>query len=246
MGRRVTEKPVLKPVRKERVSRQVFDQLKEQIVKGKWPAGTKLPSENELAKQLNVSRVSVRSALHMLSALGLLETRHGEGTYVRELSGDLYFNALCPLLALSRTNIFDVLEYRRVMDPGAVVLATERATEEDLAELERIYHQMEEYTVDYKAFARADLEFHLTIAKATRNPIFIKVNTIIRDILNASMEGIVRALGIRDGLHYHRQILQALRDKDAVKAEGLMREHVDRTIQRLKEGGEKGEVYDQR
>lgn len=232
-----TQEPVLKPVRKERVSRQVFDQLKEQIVKGQWPAGTKLPSEHELSKQLNVSRVSVRSALQMLVALGLLETRHGEGTYVRELSGDLYFNALFPLLALSQTNIFDVLEYRRVMDPGAVVLATERASTEDLLELERIYHQMEEYRGDYKAFAHADLEFHLTIAKATRNPIFIKVNTIIRDILNASMEGIVRALGIRDGLYYHRQILEALKNRDATKAERLMREHVERTIQRLREGG---------
>lgn len=229
--------PVLKPVRKERVSRQVFDQLKEQIVIGQWPAGTKLPSENELSKQLNVSRVSVRSALQMLVALGLLETRHGEGTYVRDLSGDLYLNALFSQLALSKTNIFDVLEYRKVMDPGAVVLATQRVSAEDLAELERIYHQMEEHREDYKAFAHADLEFHLSISKATRNPIFIKVNTIIRDILNASMEGIVRALGIRDGLHYHRQILQALRDRDAAKAEQMMREHVQRTIQRLKEGG---------
>jgi len=233
----ITEGPILKPVRKERVSRQVFDQLKEQIVKGQWPAGTKLPSEHELSKQLNVSRVSVRAALQMLVALGLLETRHGEGTFVRELSGDIYLNALFPLLALSKTNIFNVLEYRRVMDPGVVVLATERASAEDLAELERIYHQMEEYREDYKAFAHADLEFHLTIAKATKNPIFIKVNTIIRDILNASMEGIVRALGIRDGLHYHRQILQALQARDALKAEQLMREHVERTIQRLKEGG---------
>lgn len=233
----ITEGPVLKPVRKERISRQVFDQLKEQIVKGQWPAGTKLPSEHELSKQLNVSRVSVRAALQMMVALGLLETRQGEGTFVRQLSGDLYLNALFPLLALSKTNIFDVLEYRRVMDPGAVVLATERARAEDLAELERIYHHMEESREDYKAFAHADLEFHLTITKATKNPIFIKVNTIIRDILNASMEGIVRALGIRDGLHYHRQILQALQKRDASKAEQLMRDHVERTIQRLKDEG---------
>ena len=237
MRENITEGLGLKPVRKERVSRQVFDQLKEQIVKGQWPAGTKLPSEHELSKQLNVSRVSVRAALQMLVALGLLETRHGEGTFVRQLSGDIYLNALFPLLALTQTNIFDVLEYRRVMDPGVVVLATERASAEDLAELERIYHHMEESREDYKAFAHADLDFHLTITKATKNPIFIKVNTIIRDIINASMEGIVRALGIRDGLHYHRQIFQALQNRDASKAEQLMREHVERTIQRLREGG---------
>ncbi|HOV40118.1 MAG TPA: GntR family transcriptional regulator, partial [Spirochaetales bacterium] len=122
------EVATLKPIQKSRVSRQVFEQLKEQIFAGKWPAGTKLPSENELSRQLGVSRVSVRAALQMLSALGLLDTRQGEGTYVRELRGDLYFNVLFPLLALSRTNIFDVLEYRKVMDPGAVVIASERAT----------------------------------------------------------------------------------------------------------------------
>jgi GntR family transcriptional repressor for pyruvate dehydrogenase complex len=229
------EAATLKPIQKSRVSRQVFEQLKEQIFAGKWPAGTKLPSENELSRQLGVSRVSVRAALQMLSALGLLDTRQGEGTYVRELRGDLYFNVLFPLLALSRTNIFDVLEYRKVMDPGAVVIASERATAEDLEELERVYHLMEESKTDYKSFAHADLEFHLSITKATRNPIFIKVNTIIKDVLNASMEGIVRALGIRDGLYYHKKILEALRRKDALEAERLMREHVVRTIQRLHE-----------
>ncbi len=77
----------------------------------------------------------------------------------------------------------------------------------------------------------------MSITKATRNPIFIKVNTIINDVLNASMEGIVRALGIKDGLYYHKKILEALRRKDALEAERLMREHVVRTIQRLHEEG---------
>lgn len=240
---KITDAPVLRPVKKERISRQVFDQLKEQIFRGVWPSGSKLPSENELAKQLHVSRISVRAALQMLSALGIIETRHGEGTYVRELSGDLYFNVLFSQLALSKTNVFEVLEYRKIMDPGAVKLATERATAEDLKELENVYLQMEENTSDYRTFAHADMEFHLTLAKATKNPIFVKVNSIIRDILDASMEGIVRALGIKDGLYYHRAILEAIRARDANKAEALMREHVQRTIERLKEAwrGEHGE-----
>ena len=186
---------------------------------------------------LGVSRVSIREGLQKLVTLGLLETRHGEGTFVREMSPALYMNTLFPLLVLESTSIFQVLEYRRVMDTGTVALAVERATDEDIAEMEKIYALMVESREDHHRFAQADLDFHLAVAKATKNPIFIKVNLIIRDILSVSMEGIVRTLGRKDGLLYHRKILDAIKARDAVSAERLMKEHVVRTFDRLKQEG---------
>ncbi len=231
-------KSSLKPVRRSSVRTQVFEQLKTQVVGGTWKPGSKLPSENDLAGTLGVSRVSIREGLQKLVTLGLLETRHGEGTFVKEMSPDLYLNTLLPLLVLEKTSIFQVLEYRRVMDTGAVVLAVERAGKEDLEEMERIYALMVKSASDDHLFAQADLDFHLAVSKATKNPIFIKVNAIIRDILSVSMEGIVRALGRQDGLFYHRRILDAIIARDAAAAERIMREHVVRTIERLKnEGG---------
>jgi GntR family transcriptional repressor for pyruvate dehydrogenase complex len=83
-------------------------------------------------------------------------------------------------------------------------------------------------------FSGADLELHLALARATGNPIAIKVNDIIKCILGASMDRIVRSLGVNDGLSYHRRILDAIKERNAPLAESLKEEHLLRIIRRLK------------
>ena len=77
---------MLKPIKKESVRVQVFWQLRDQILRRTWPPGSKLPSEKELCQTMGVSRVSIREGIQHLVSLGILETRHGEGTFVREWS----------------------------------------------------------------------------------------------------------------------------------------------------------------
>ncbi len=229
---------MLKPIKKESVRSQVFWQLRDQIIRHIWPPGSKLPSENELSRTMGVSRVSIREGIQHLVSLGILETRHGEGTFVRELSGEVNFNALIPLMILDDIDILHVLEYRRIVEQGTAALAARRATDQDMAEMEAVYDLMLQVKDNVAEFARADLEFHLVLAKSTGNPVIIKVNNVLRSILEISMENIVRTLGMQDGLHYHRLIIDAIRARDAEAAEGIMQEHVDRTILRLKmEGG---------
>ena len=226
---------MLKPITKKSVRDQVFWQLRDQILRRIWPPGSKLPSEHELSRTMGVSRVSIREGIQHLVSLGILETRHGEGTFVRELgSGQVHFNALLPLLVLDDIDILQVLEYRRIVEKGAAALAAERATDQDLVEMEAVYEQMVQVRDNVAEFARADLEFHLVLAKATGNPVIIKVNNVLRSILEISMENIVSTLGMEDGLHYHRLIIDAILARDAQAAEGIMQEHVDRTIVRLK------------
>ena len=225
---------MLKPVRKESVRGQVFWQLRDQVLRRTWPPGSKLPSENELARTMCVSRVSIREGIQHLVSLGILETRHGEGTFVRELSGQVNFNALIPLLILDEIDILHVLEYRRIVEKGTAALAAERASNQDLVDMEAVYDQMVQFQDNIAEFARADLEFHLVLAKATSNPVLIKVNNVLRSILEVSMENIVSVLGMQDGLHYHRMIIEAVRARKAEAAENIMQEHVVRTIERLK------------
>jgi GntR family transcriptional repressor for pyruvate dehydrogenase complex len=227
------QKTSLIPVRRSRVRDQVSDQFRDQVIKGVWKPGEKLPSEKELAVSLGVSRVSVREGLQKLVTLGLLETRHGEGTFVKRLTPDLYLNNLFPMLVLEHTSIFHVLEYRRSMETGAAALAVERATDEDIEELERIIAVMKGCAGDPELFSGADLDFHFAVAKAAKNPVFIKVNSIIKSTLSASMAEIVQALGPKDGLFYHRKILDAIKAGDAAGAVRLMDEHIVRTIERL-------------
>lgn len=228
-------KASLRPVRRARIKQQVFEQLRDGIVRGSWPAGTRLPSENELVAKLGCSRISIREALHMLSSLGLVETRHGGGSFVRPYSGEVLLSPLLPMIALERTDILHVLEYRRIVEPGCVALAVARVEETDLGELERACASLRASKGNLNAFAQADLEFHLALARASKNPVLVKVNSVIRDVLSASWEEIVIALGTRDGLNYHHRILEAIKRRDAVAAVALMEEHVTRTIDRLKQ-----------
>ncbi|MCE5266227.1 MAG: FCD domain-containing protein [Deltaproteobacteria bacterium] len=230
---------MLKPIKKESVRGQVFLQLRDQILRRTWPPGSKLPSEQELSRTMGVSRVSIREGIQHLVSLGILETRHGEGTYVRELEGgQLHFSALIPLLVLDDIDILQVLEYRRIVEKGAAALAAERATAQDMAEMESVYEQMVQSCHSVAEFAHADLEFHLVLAKATGNPVIIKVNNVLRTILEISMDNIVSTLKMVDGLHYHRLLIDAIAAHDPEAAESIMQEHVDRTIVRLKaEGG---------
>ena len=226
---------MLKPIKKESVRGQVFLQLRDQILRRTWPPGSKLPSEKELCQTMGVSRVSIREGIQHLVSMGILETRHGEGTFVRELEGgQVHFSALIPLLVLDDIDILQVLEYRRIVEKGAAALAAERATDQDLAEMEAVYGQMVRSQDNVAEFSRADLEFHLVLAKATGNPVIIKVNNVLRSILEISMENIVSTLKMVDGLHYHRLIIDAITARDAQAAESIMQEHVDKTIVRLK------------
>lgn len=225
----------LKRLNHNSIKDQVFEQLKNQILQHTWMPGTKIPSENTLAKELGVSRISVREAIKMLSSLGLLSTRQGGGTYVREYKGEVMMNPLFPMLALDVTDIYDVLEYRKIVERGTVAIVVEKATDEDIENLENIYKEMLTHTDDAEYFSKADLEFHLCLAKATKNPIVIKINNIIKSILINSMENIVNSLGVEDGLFYHRQILDAIKARDGEKAQELMQVHIVRTIERLKE-----------
>lgn len=224
----------MKPVKKASISNQVFEKLKDQIVNGKWQPGTKIPSENELTKILEVSRMTVRQALQKLVTLGLLETRQGEGTYVKKFSADTYLNSLIPFFVLDGPETLNVLEYRKIVEIGTVGLVVERATDEDICKLKEILKHMHQNRDNIEEFAEEDLNFHLALARITRNPVIIKVNFIIKDVLSASMARIVKSLGTSDGLFYHGKILEAIENRDKQKAQRLMEEHVIKTIDRIK------------
>ena len=217
----------------QKISDQVYEQLLEQIINRTWAVGTKLPSENELRQLLGVSRVSVRTALNRLTALGLVEARQGEGTFVRRVTADTYRDLLLPMFLVNKNTSKEILEYRLVMEVGATELAAQRITETELVKLEEIVARMEANTSDIKAFAEDDLQFHVLIAKASKNQMIINVMNFMHDLMKATMESIVTHLGMHDGKNYHRLILNELKDGHPEKAAQAMREHVAKTVDRI-------------
>ncbi|NLY91097.1 MAG: FadR family transcriptional regulator [Firmicutes bacterium] len=223
----------MKAIKRNKIGELVYKQMYEQIVKGEWAPGTKIPSENELAKRLGVSRITVREALQRLISLGLLEAHHGEGTYVKQVTTGTYMNSLISMLVLDPVDLIEVMEYRKIVEIETAGLAVERATVDDLEKLEKIFRRMEQYKNDVEQFAVEDLDFHLALAEAAKNPLIIKVNTIVKDILSVSMARIVHSLGTANGLYYHQKILEALKNRDKEAAKKIMSEHLTGTIMEL-------------
>ena len=223
------KKPIVRKIKRQSVASQVYEQLKQNIINGNWSAGEKIPSENDLVKMLGVSRISVREALKQLVSLGLLEARQGEGTFVKRLEADSYMSDLLPLMVLNRENIIELIKYREIIEVGAIALAVERADDSDIQALEeniKIHEQCK--NVQEKA-AQMDLEFHLLIAKASKNPFVIKANSIIKDIFHAVMEQIVKEMGTAPGLYYHKKLITAIKQRNKELAVSIMKEHLVNT-----------------
>jgi GntR family transcriptional repressor for pyruvate dehydrogenase complex len=225
----------MKVLKQQKVSDQVYDQLLTQIKNNTWSEGEKLPSENELRVQLGVSRISVREAFQKLTALGIVETRHGEGSFVRKVTSDNYKDMLFPAFMINKNTLNEILEYRSIMEVGAIGLACDRITQEELENLERIVTRMEKNTDNYKKFASDDLAFHNAVARASKNDLIINVCVFVFELMSASMEHIVTKLGMIDGKYFHRLILEKLKQHDREGALQEMRSHVEKTVVRMSE-----------
>ena len=226
----------LKKIKTESLRSQVYMQLKTQLMEGVWKAGEKLPSENELCATFGVSRVTVRAAIQQLEILGLVETQHGGGNFVREFSSINALDTLHPLIQISENqDIITVLEYRKIVEKGTIGLAVPKLTDKDIEYLEETYSTMVALagTDDSVKKANADHSFHYRLALIAQNPIIIKVYELINVILASAMVDIVGLLGTEIGLHYHRKLIDALKSRDKALCEKLMDEHIEETIQKI-------------
>ncbi|WHH59371.1 FadR/GntR family transcriptional regulator [Petroclostridium sp. X23] len=223
----------MKPIKKSNISQQVFERIRDQIIKGVWKPGEKIPSENELSSILDVSRISIRAALQKLITLGLLEARQGEGTYVKELDPAIYMNSLIPIMALNGKQSILMMEFRQAIEIETAGLAADKATDEDIEKLEKIYKKMELYKDDGEPFCNEDLNFHVALAEMTGNPFIIQVFYIIKDIFGATIVDIYCHRGEFHGLYYHKKILEAIKKKDRNLTREIMEEHILDSIESL-------------
>ena len=220
----------LKTISKQNISDVVYEQLMENLIAGEWKPGDKLPSENELAAQLQVSRISVRSALQRLSSLGLVESRQGEGTFVCEFSGAQYANNLIPLVVFERSDMQDLMEFRNILDSEIAALAALRATDTDIALLHQNYQRHMSAEGDVTKCADYDSEFHCLLAAATHNALFHKVYQVFQPLFRKNMHQIVSIMGVSGARVNHAAILAAVEQHDPEAARAAMQTHVQETI----------------
>jgi len=219
----------LKSIKKsENLTSQVFEQLKDQIITGKWKPGFKIPSENKLVEILNVSRITIREALQALVVLDLLEKKRGQGTFVKNSFTESFISSLLPLIQFDRSQAVYMHEYRKIVEIGSIELVVERASAADIQRLKDILEEMKKYQENYlEKFALADLNFHLALSQITKNPIIIRANFVIKDFFRNHMVKIVEAMGTEPGLYYHEKMIQAIENKDRKEARQLMKKHLE-------------------
>ena len=223
----------IQPIVKKSVPDEIAERIKQGIIHKEWLPGEKIPGELELSKLFNVSRVTVREAIASLCGLGVLSARRGEGTFVAEVLPNSYLSTLLPMLMIDGGSMDEILELREIIEVESVGYAAQRADEADIRVMEASIKRMEKSKGNDREFAVADLDFHTAIAQATHNSAVIKVVGLLHDMLQAAMVEIIKVMGYTGGLYYHRQILEAIKEKDGTKAKIIMRKHIEETIKSI-------------
>jgi DNA-binding FadR family transcriptional regulator len=220
-----------------RISEIIVEQIRLLMRQGQLKPGDRLPPERDLCERFGVSRVTVREALRMLESSGLVEIRVGArgGAFVTAPTSNRVGEGLTDLLSLSVISAADVTEVRLILEVGIVPLVCERATEEDLSDLEKICQRSEEALRDSDYTMEMSLEFHTRVAEATHNPaLSVLVESFRGPILMSLQEAKNAApemghLGTRE----HERFIQAVRRREPEAASRIMREHLQRTAHRV-------------
>ena len=197
------------------------------ILRGELRPGERLQPERELARQIGVSRPSLRAGLRSLAAKGVLVTRHGAGTFVADGPPTLDSEPLSFLAALHGFTRHEMFEARRVLEVGVAGLAAERSTAEQVAAIADEVTSMFASLDDPQTFLVHDIRFHRAVAAASANPILGSIVEMVSAIFYGLRRRTAnRAHALRDTAEMHRAIYQAIRARDRGRAERAMCEHL--------------------
>jgi len=215
-----------KTIKRESTLEVIVQQIKGQIKKGILKPGEKLPSERKLADLLGVSRASVREAIQALAFSGYLEVNQGKGTYILEMATQ--YDEIVNFFSKFSNYSLDYLMEARIMLEGEFArLAALNASQEEIDVIERVFNEIAS-SKDLNTFFVKDLEFHLTIAKATHNPIMNGLMKIIGEMLYKETQKIIEISKDtkENTIETTRDLVQAIKQRDAEKAKELMSEHI--------------------
>lgn len=219
---------MLEPIRKQSVSEAIVDRIRDSITRGELRPGDRLPPERDLAAQLGVSRMAVREAIKVLSAMGLVEVRQGDGTFIRRVTAESLLDPLVAGNLVEANQLMEIVEVRQALEVEMAGLAARRATAEDLEAMAASLERMAALAGDAEAFLAGDREFHTAICDAARNSVLSRVYDHILDMIHRLQHQTYRVPGAAArALASHQAILAAIRAGNEAAARAAMREHMD-------------------
>ena len=224
--------PFIKP---QKGSDIVMEHIQKQIESGEYMPGQRLPTVVQYAEIFQVGRSTIREALSGLKAKGLLTIRHGGGTFVVDVlpAPDKQESSVVQLFN-NAAELKEVIEVRQYIEAGCAALAAARRTEKDLEKLQQALKQMSDSIGDEQKSEEADILFHLQLAHASHNSLFISMMESMTERLQASMKDSRRLWYFADRttaealLAEHQRIYEAVREQQAELAADLLKQHIQK------------------
>ena len=228
-----SEGDLIKPIGRTNLTREVVNAMARLIMQRVWGPGDPIPSEKELATRFGVGRSTIREAIQSLVTLGVVEIRHGEGSFIREPTSELLSSAFLWGLLLSPRNVGDFTEFRSSVETTCAGIAAKSRGQDVVDRLYELLELMRKSPRD-RVFEH-DNRFHITIAEATGNPIFVKVVETLQSTVRLWFPITYSLTGTADDtLAEHRAIADAIRDRSPAAARKAMRNHLAKASKRLR------------
>lgn len=216
------------PAKRSKLYQDVANRIRDLISSGELLPGQPLPPERKLAEQFKVGRAVIREAVRQLEASGLVESRHGGGNYVREITSE---HLVAPIASLLSNNVRlrrELMDARLFFEPQVAREAAARATPEDLKLLEDVVRRQAERVASGEPTAEEDAQFHSLLARATHNTVVERILEVINGLLEETYERpFHHSERSQLSLQGNERVLEAVRRQDQDAAQKAMAEHIE-------------------
>lgn len=222
-------------LQKAHLYEQVADLLERQIIH-EHKGGVRLPSEQQLAEQYQVSRTIIREALKLLKERGLIDSKIGSGAYVTIPEAQNMADVVYRIVQMNHIDYVNVFDMRTILETESISRAAKYVTNGELYEMEKVLDKLKEPDLTYKERSEYDFDFHYMIAKASRNPLLAimieAIGSICREIIHRAF---MARGGVDDSIIRHDRILKALQSHDERAARQSIVEHLEKSKQNYEE-----------
>lgn len=222
-----------KQIKPKKIYEEVTEAIYGMIRSGQLMPGDKLDSVQQLAENFQVGRSAIREALSALRAMGLLEMKQGEGTYVKAFQSEQIHFPLSTVILMNKKDIKNLLEVRKIIETGAVAIAAKNRTEENLNAMKDALADLKKAYENEGLIEKADFKFHLAIAEASQNVLLASLLNHISELTQEAMKEtrkiseFSKQASSEEIYEEHLEIYKAISESDGNSAAGAMLKHLD-------------------
>lgn len=221
--------PMGNVLQKENLYEQVANLLEQEILND-YEDGKRLPSEQHLAEQYEVSRTIIREALKLLKERGLIDSKTGSGSYVTKPEAQNIADVVYRIIQTDHIAYEDIFDMRMILELESVGRAAHYATEEELHEMMRLLEHIKDPSISRVGRSQYDFAFHYQIAKASRNPLLALMTEAIGTICQEMISNTFRLRNsLEDSIRRHNLIMEAVKNRDEHAAKEAMRAHLEQS-----------------